>query len=55
MIWGSRVSLSVGILSALLLTTIGVAIGSVAGYVGGKVDSAVMRLIEILQSFPPSS
>lgn len=52
MMWGSRVSLSVGILSALLLTVIGVVIGSMAGYMGGWVDVVIMRLIEILQSIP---
>lgn len=52
MIWGARVSLSVGILSAFLLTVIGVVIGSIAGYFGGPVDTAIMRTIEILQSIP---
>ncbi|MEM9381875.1 MAG: ABC transporter permease [Planctomycetota bacterium] len=52
MIWGGRVSLSVGILSAALLTVIGVIIGSIAGFFGGWVDIAIMRGIEILQSIP---
>ena len=52
MVWGARVSLSVGILSALLLTLIGVVIGSLAGFFGGWVDIAIMRLIEIIQSIP---
>ena len=52
LIWGGRVSLSVGILSAALLTLIGVIVGSLAGYFGGWVDIAIMRLIEILQSIP---
>lgn len=52
LLWGGRVSLSVGILSAFLLTVIGVVIGSIAGYFGGIVDTAIMRLIEILQSIP---
>ncbi|MDP6764380.1 MAG: ABC transporter permease [Planctomycetota bacterium] len=51
-LWGGRVSLMVGILSAALLTTIGVVIGSIAGYFGGWVDIAIMRLIEIIQSLP---
>ena len=45
-------SLSVGILSAALLTIIGVIIGSLAGYFGGWVDIGIMRGIEILQSIP---
>lgn len=52
MLWGGRVSLMVGILSATLLTLIGVVIGSIAGYFGGWVDILIMRVIEILQSLP---
>ncbi|MFT4537594.1 MAG: peptide/nickel transport system permease protein [Planctomycetota bacterium] len=52
MLWGGRVSLSVGILSAFLLTVIGVVIGSIAGYFGGWIDTSIMRVIEILQSIP---
>ena len=52
MIWGARTSLSVGILSAALLTLIGVIIGSIAGFFGGIVDDLIMRGIEILQSIP---
>ena len=51
-LWGGRVSLMVGILSAVLLTVIGVVVGSIAGYFGGRVDIAIMRLIEIIQSLP---
>jgi len=52
MVWGSRVSLSVGILSAALLTVFGVVVGAASGYLGGWVDLVAMRLIEILQSIP---
>lgn len=52
MIWGARISLSVGILSAFLLTVIGVVIGSIAGFFGGFVDTVIMRFIEILQTIP---
>ncbi|MFT5199906.1 MAG: ABC-type dipeptide/oligopeptide/nickel transport system permease subunit [Planctomycetota bacterium] len=52
MIWGGRTSLTVGILSAFLLTIIGVFFGSLAGYFGGWVDTVIMRLIEVLQSIP---
>jgi peptide/nickel transport system permease protein len=52
LLWGGRVSLAVGILSALLLTVIGVVLGSLAGYFGGWLDLLVMRLIEVLQSIP---
>ncbi|MFT6715222.1 MAG: peptide/nickel transport system permease protein, partial [Planctomycetota bacterium] len=52
LLWGGRVSLAVGILSAFLLTVIGVVIGSIAGYFGGWTDILIMRLIEVLQSIP---
>ena len=52
MLWGGRVSLSVGILSALLSTLIGVAVGSIAGHFGGWIDALVLRVIEVLQSLP---
>lgn len=52
LLWGGRVSLAVGLLSASLLTLIGVTIGSLAGYFGGRVDIVIMRVIEILQSIP---
>lgn len=52
LLWGGQVSLSVGILSAALLTLIGVLMGSVAGYFGGWVDVGIMRVIEVLQSIP---
>ena len=52
LIWGGKTSLVVGLLSAFLLTLIGVIIGSIAGYFGGWVDTVIMRLIEILQSIP---
>ncbi len=52
MIWGGRTSLTVGILSAFLLTVIGVFFGCLAGYFGGWVDTVIMRVIEILQSIP---
>ncbi|QDU66657.1 ABC transporter permease [Engelhardtia mirabilis] len=52
LLWGGRVSLAVGILSAFLLTVIGVVLGSLAGYFGGWVDVVIMRVIEVLQSIP---
>lgn len=52
MIWGGRISLSVGILSSVLLTCIGIVIGSLAGYFGGWIDIVIMRFIEVIQSIP---
>lgn len=52
MLWGARISLAVGIVSAVLLALIGTAVGAVAGYYGGKVDLAISRIIEVIMSVP---
>ncbi|GAA0491638.1 MULTISPECIES: oligopeptide ABC transporter permease OppC [Tatumella] len=49
---GGRISLMVGIASAAIAVVVGTLYGSVAGYVGGKTDTFMMRLLEILNSFP---
>lgn len=51
-IYGGRISLSVGSLGTLLGLAIGIAIGLLAGYYGGWVDSLAMRLLDILLAFP---
>jgi peptide/nickel transport system permease protein len=51
-IYGSRVSLSVGIATVTLSLAIGLAIGSLSGYAGGWVDLLLMRLVDILLAFP---
>jgi peptide/nickel transport system permease protein len=52
LLWGARISLVVGLVSTSLLVTIGIVVGSIAGYSGGWVDIAVSRVIEVVQSFP---
>ena len=52
LIYGSRYSLSVGIIATLLNTAIGVVIGAIAGYFGGRTDNIIMRLLDIIQSLP---
>src|SRR6185503_8007220 len=49
---GARISLLVGLVVVGVSATIGVALGSVAGYFGGRVDEAISRLIDILLAFP---
>lgn len=49
---GGRISLMVGIAAALVAVVVGTLYGSLAGYIGGKTDSVMMRLLEILNSFP---
>jgi len=51
-LWGGRVSLAVGLAAALLLTGLGVLLGSLAGFLGGRFDFAVSRLIEVVLSIP---
>ncbi|HWC44543.1 MAG TPA: ABC transporter permease [Casimicrobiaceae bacterium] len=49
---GARISLSVGALAALLATTLGTAYGLVAGYLGGRTDTVMMRLLDAFMSIP---
>lgn len=51
-IYGGRVSLTVGLLAMATAVTIGTVIGLIAGYVGGIVDNLLMRLVDILSSIP---
>jgi peptide/nickel transport system permease protein len=51
-LYGTRVALQVGILSVLLGGVLGTTIGVVAAYFGGKLEAALMRLVDILLSFP---
>lgn len=49
---GGRISLTVGIAAALVAMVVGTLYGALSGYLGGKVDSLMMLLLEILNSFP---
>ena len=51
-IWGTRISLTVGFFSVLLGMIMGTAMGAVAGYTGGKTDVIIMRMVDVLMSFP---
>ncbi len=51
-ITGTRIDLSVGIVCTLIPAIIGVAVGAVAGYYGGKVDTLLMRIVDIQVAFP---
>ena len=51
-ITGTRIDLSVGIVCTLIPAIIGVAVGSVAGYYGGKIDTLLMRIVDIQVAFP---
>ncbi|MEK7681582.1 MAG: ABC transporter permease, partial [Chloroflexota bacterium] len=51
-IWGSRISLYVGVVSVVLGQSIGGALGVVSGFMGGRVDVLVQRFVDMLMSFP---
>ena len=51
-IYGCRISLSVGIVSQIIATVIGYTMGVCAGYFGGKVDAVISFLIQVFSSFP---
>ena len=51
-LYGSRISLSIGIVGVALTLVLGVTLGGLAGYLGGLMDRVVQRVIEVLQSLP---
>ncbi|MCH7343281.1 ABC transporter permease [Pelomonas sp. CA6] len=52
LMYGARISLLVGLASVLLSMVIGVGLGLLAGFVGGKVDAFIMRICDVMLSFP---
>lgn len=52
MVWGSRASLKVGFIAVGIAISIGLFIGSVAGFYGGRVDAVLMRFVDIMLAFP---
>ena len=51
-VYGTRISLAVGFFASLIVLVIGITIGSIAGYCGGKVDLIIMRIVDIIYSLP---
>ncbi|HVX29188.1 MAG TPA: ABC transporter permease [Nitrolancea sp.] len=51
-LWGGRVSISVGIVSALVAIIFGTLVGAIAGYFGGFIDSLLMRITDLFISLP---
>ena len=51
-LYGSRISLMVGLVSTLISLLIGVAYGAIAGFFGGRVDEIMMRAVDVLYSLP---
>lgn len=52
MIYGTRVSLSIGLLGVMIAFVLGIILGGISGYFGGRIDSAVQRVIEFFMSVP---
>lgn len=52
LMWGTRLSLAMGLAAAIIAATIGSAIGIIAGYYGGRTDNLIMRGIDMLMAFP---
>jgi peptide/nickel transport system permease protein len=52
LVYGARISLSVGLVAVGIYTTIALLLGSISGYMGGLVDSAIMRFTDIIMCFP---
>lgn len=52
LIYGSRISLSVGLVAIAVTFVLGVSLGGVSGYFGGTIDMAIQRLIEVVNAFP---
>jgi ABC-type dipeptide/oligopeptide/nickel transport system permease subunit len=50
--YGARVSLTVGVVSAMITSVIGIALGATAGYFGGGIDSVVMRITDVFLTIP---
>ena len=51
-VYGTRISLAVGFFASIIVLIIGLTIGSIAGYIGGKVDIIIMRIVDIIYSLP---
>lgn len=52
LIYGARISLMIGIVVSGFATTIGVALGAIAGYYGGMMDMVIMRIVDVMMAFP---
>ncbi len=51
-VYGTRISLAVGFFASIIVLIIGMTIGSIAGYFGGKVDIIIMRIVDMIYSLP---
>lgn len=52
LLYGGRISLSVGVGAALISTLLGIVVGAIAGFYGGRVDTLLMRFVDLMLAFP---
>jgi peptide/nickel transport system permease protein len=52
MLYGSRISLSVGLIAVVISVLIGLTLGGISGYYGGRTDLVIMRVVELMYCFP---
>ncbi len=50
--WGARISLAVGLVATLVSLVIGVSYGTISGYLGGRTDNLMMRIVDVMYSIP---
>jgi len=51
-VYGARISLTIGLIGIAISFTLGITIGGIAGYYGGRIDNVIQRIIEVVRSFP---
>ena len=51
-VYGTRISLAVGFFASIIVLVVGLTLGAVAGYFGGKIDLAMMRVVDVIYSLP---
>ena len=51
-LYGARISLTIGLIGITISFTLGIIIGGIAGYFGGFIDNVIQRVIEVIRSFP---
>lgn len=51
-VYGTRISITVGFFASIIVLIIGMTVGSIAGYCGGKVDLVIMRIVDVIYSLP---
>ena len=51
-VYGTRISLAVGFFASIIVLVVGMTLGSIAGFMGGRVDMVIMRIVDVIYSLP---